>query len=124
MTPEVRIEHRYPAALVFLRRQGPDAVAVLHDLLAHAERRGGDLVVQASVRQVSERLGFASKDTVHRRLRQLMAAGVLQRLIVAQAVSAFEAPTYRVNLDGTGISLTTTCRTASSPDAPAHAPTA
>lgn len=67
MTAEVRIEHTYPAALTFLRLHGPDAVAVLHDLLAHAEQRGDEVVVQASARQVAQRLGFTSKDTVNLR---------------------------------------------------------
>ncbi|MDP9418585.1 MAG: hypothetical protein M3P53_00200 [Actinomycetota bacterium] len=31
MPSELRIEHRYPEALAFLRRHGPEAVAVVHD---------------------------------------------------------------------------------------------
>lgn len=105
MTAEVRVEHPYPAALTFLRLHGPDAVAVLHDLLAHAEKCGTKLVVQASARQVAHRLGFTSKDTVNRRLRQLSRAGVLHRS-AADRVAAFEAPIYRVVLKDTGISWT------------------
>ncbi len=105
MTAEVRIEHSYPAALAFLRVHGPDALAVLHDLLAHADLSEADLVVQASARQVAQRLGFTSKDTVNRRLRQLVRAGVLHHVTVGGRVAVFESPTYRVNLDGTGISL-------------------
>ncbi len=106
MTPEVRIEHRYPEALAFLRRHGPEAVAVVHDLLAQSQDHHGQLVVQTSVRQVAERLGLVSKDTVNRRMRALLAAGVIRRQ-VAGASSAFEAPTYVLDLSGTGISLST-----------------
>ena len=105
MPPDVRIEHRYPAALPFLRQHGPDALAILHDLLAHAERRGSRLVVQASVRQIADRLGFLSKDTVHRRLRQLFLAGIL-RNYSTKTRDPFSAPLYVLDLARTGISLT------------------
>jgi hypothetical protein len=52
MPPDVRIEHRYPAALSFLREHGPKSLAVLHDLLAQSERRDGALVAQASTREM------------------------------------------------------------------------
>ena len=61
-------------------------------------------MVQASVRQVAQRLGFASKDTVHRQVRQLVRAGVLHRL--GAGLTPFEPPTYRVELGGTGICVT------------------
>ena len=102
MPPEVRIEHRYPEAGEFLRRHGADALAVLHDLAAHAERRDGRLVVQASVREIASRLTFLSKDSVHRRLRDLHRASVI---CVLPASHAFERPTYVLQLDGTGISV-------------------
>ncbi len=110
MPPEARIEHRYPQALAFLRRHGADALVILDDLVAHATPRGDRLVVQASVREIAARLSVLSKDTVHRRLRQLHRAGVIQ--LVATA-TAFEPPTYMVNLTGTGIAITST-RTRSS----------
>ncbi len=106
MTAEAWIEHRYPTALPFLQRHGPEALVILHDLLAHAERRGGELVVEASVREIADRLGFVSKDTVHR-LQQLIRAGVLQRL-VRRSGSTFARPVYVLDLDDTGITLTTT----------------
>ena len=105
MSTETRIEHRYPAALQFVQQHGADAVAILHDLLAHAERRGNRLVVEASVRQVADRLQFLSKDTVHRRLRQLLRAGVLRRL-PAKTTTTFARPVYVLDLAGTGIALT------------------
>ncbi len=104
MPPEVRVEHRYPQALPFLRRHGAQAVAVLHDLLAHAERRGGGLVVQASNRDIAQRLEFLSKDTVNRRLRQLVRAGVVEILQRAPA-STFEPTTYVLHLDDSGITV-------------------
>lgn len=106
---EARIEHRYPAALHFLQEHGPTAVAVLEDLLANAERRSNRLVSQASVREIAERLIIFSKDTVHRRLRQLLRAGVLRRL-PAKRVAAFSKPAYTFDLTGTGIALTSTPR--------------
>jgi hypothetical protein len=106
MPTEIRIEHRYPDALTFLHRHGPDAVAVIHDLLAQSRNDDGQLVVQASVRQVAERLGLLSKDTVNRRMRALLSTGVLRRLVLDET-TRFEAPTYVLNLSGTGIFLAT-----------------
>ena len=127
MPPEVRVEHRYPQALGFLRRHGAQAVAVLHDLLAHAERVDGRLVVTASSRDIAARLEFVSKDTVNRHLRRLRRAGVVELLPAAPIAGGgvFRAPTYRLHLDGTGITVTTddsafptppiTCRTTRGP---------
>ena len=104
MPPEVRIEHRYPEALAFLRRHGADALVILDDLVAHAEQSGGQLVVQASVREIAGRLSFLSKDTVHRRMRQLLGAQVI-RAVSAKPASPFERPTYVLDLTDTGISV-------------------
>ena len=106
MPPEVRIEHRYPTALAFLREHGPQALAVLHDLLARAEDRGGLFVAQASTREIAERLEFLSKDTVHRRLRQLARAGVIEALD-RRPGSSFAATTYVLHLDDSGITVLT-----------------
>ena len=100
---EVLIEHRYPEALGFLREHGPDAVAVLQVLVAQAESVDGRLVVAVSTRGVAERLGFLSKDSAHRRLRQLRRAGVLEGL---PRTGPMDRPTYVVHLDGTGITVT------------------
>jgi len=100
---EALIEHRYPQALEFLREHGPDAVAVLDLLAAQAEPVEGRLVVAASTRGVAEQLGFLSKDSVHRRLRQLRRAGVLEAL---PSTGSTDPPTYAVHLDGTGITVT------------------
>lgn len=104
MPPEVRIEHRYPEALAFLRRHGAEALVILDDLAAHAERRGSQLVVQASVREIAGRLSFLSKDTVHRRMRQLLRAQILCALS-STPPSPFERPTYVLDLTDTGISV-------------------
>jgi hypothetical protein len=100
----VRIEHRYPDSLRFLSEHDGAAVAVLHDLLAHAKRRGGVLVVEASVREIAGRLEFVSKDTVHRRLRQLIRAEVVRRL-AGSAGARLAQRTYVLDLDDTGITL-------------------
>ena len=107
MSAEVRIEHSYPDALAFLRKHGPETVAVLHDLLAQAELRDGQLVVKASVRQIAGRLGFISKDTVHRRLRQLVRAGVVRRTATTTAGEATGAG-YVIDLSETAISVSLT----------------
>lgn len=112
MASEIRIEHCYPDALPFLRQHGPDALAVLHDLITHAERRGDELVVQTSIRQIAARLTFLSKDTVHRRLRQLHRARVI-RIPTPRTTNTFQRPTYVLDLTGTGISVTTTRRPSS-----------
>lgn len=104
MPPEARIEHRYPQALAFLRRHGADALVILDDLVAHAEPRGDRLVVQASVREIAARLSVLSKDTVHRRLRQLQRADIVVPVSPTTA-SPFERPTYALDLSGTGISV-------------------
>lgn len=62
MTVEVRIEHRYPSALALLQHHGPEALAVLHDVLVHAERRSDELVVEATVRQIAQRLDLDDTD--------------------------------------------------------------
>ncbi len=100
---EVLVEHRYPEALAFLREHGPDAVAVLHVLAADATVVDGRLVVRASTRGVAGRLGFLSKDSAHRRLRQLRRAGVLEAL---PSTGAMDPPSYVLHLDGTGIAVT------------------
>ena len=104
MPAEIQVEHRYPDALVFLQRHGPDTVAVLHDLLVNAQCRDGLLTVETSVRQVAGRLLFVSKDTVHRRLRQLLDAGVLQP-VQGTGCAPFAPRTYTVDLSGTGIAV-------------------
>ena len=95
------LEVRYPEALDFLRAHGPEAMAVLHVLVVDADTVGGRLVVRASTRGVAGRLGFLSKDSVHRRLRQLRRAGVLDPL---PTTSPTEVPAYVLHLDGTGLS--------------------
>ena len=109
---EVLIEHRYPQALELLREHGPDAVAVLHVLVTQAETVDGRLVVAASTRGVAERLGFLSKDSAHRRLRQLRRAGVLEAL---PSTGPMDPPSYVLHLDGTGITVTHACRSRSDP---------
>ncbi len=102
---EIRIEHRYPQAFAFVERHGPDAIAILHDLITHAFQREDQLVVQASIRQIAERLPRMSKDTVYRRLREFRRAHVI-RTATARTHSRFEPPTYVLDLTGTGISAT------------------
>jgi hypothetical protein len=105
MPTEVRILHTYPAALGFLRKHGPDTVAVLHELLLRAEPLDdGRLVVRVSTRDVARHLGFLSKDSAHRRIRQLRQAGVVE-LLPANTSGAFTAPSYLLHLDSTGISV-------------------
>jgi SOS-response transcriptional repressor LexA len=104
---DVRIEHRYASALGFVQQHGADALVILHDLLAHAEEHGRELVATTSVREIADRLGFLSKDTVHRRLRRLMGAGIV-RPLVRGSRPKFDRPAYVLHLDNTGISLTTT----------------
>jgi DNA-binding transcriptional ArsR family regulator len=104
MPPEVRVEHRYPAALGFLRQHGPQALAVLHDLLSRAEERDGQLVARASTRDIAGRLEFLSKDTVHRQLRRLARAGVIEALD-RQPGSTFAPTTYVVHLHDCGITV-------------------
>ena len=103
MGTEIRIEHRYPDALSFVREHGAEALVILHDLLANADFRDDELVVQASTRQITEHLEFLSKDTVHRRLRQLHRARVIRTLATT---NVFQPPTYVVDLTGTGIAVT------------------
>lgn len=106
LPPEVCIEHRYPAALPFLRQHGPQAVAVLHDLLTCAEVDGGQLIARASTRDIATRLEFLSKDSVHRRLRQLIRAGVIEP-VAPEPENTFTTPTYVIHLDDSGITVAT-----------------
>lgn len=100
---EALVEHRYPDALAFLREHGPDAVAVLHVLAVDAEVVDGRLVARASTRGLAERLGFLSKDSAHRRLRQLRRAGIVE---VLPSTGPMDPPSYVLHLDGTGITVT------------------
>lgn len=100
---EVVVEHHYPEAHAFLSEHGPDALAVLHVLAVRAEVIDGRLVARASTRGVAEQLGFLSKDSAHRRLRQLRRAGVLDAL---PSTGPMDPPSYVLHLDDTGISVT------------------
>lgn len=104
MPPEIRIEHRYPTALTFLRHHGPQALAVLHELLTRAEHERGRLIARASTRDIADRLEFLSKDTVHRRLRQLVRADVIEP-VAADPASTFTTPAYVLHLDDSGITV-------------------
>ncbi len=103
MPAEVTVAHRYPAAHDFLRREGADAVAVLHELLTRAERIDGELVAQASVRDIARSLEYLSKDSVNRRLRQLVRAGTLT--VVPNPQLTFAPTRYVLHLDDTGIAV-------------------
>lgn len=107
MPPEVRIEHTYPEAMTFLRHHGPQAIAVLHDLLTRTRIEDGHLVARASTRDVASRLEFLSKDSVHRRLRQLARAGVIEP-VPADPGQPFTTPAYRIHLQDSGIAVTLT----------------
>ena len=111
VTAEIRIEHRYPQAQTFMEAHGPHGIVILHDLLIHAEQHDAELVVQASVREIAARLPSLSKDTIHRRLRELHRAQLI-RTSPTKTTSRFERPTYVLDLTGTGISVTR-CRSAS-----------
>ena len=104
MPPEARIEHRYPDALGFVRQHGPHALVVLHELIVRAEDRDGALVATASTREIAESLEYLSKDSVHRRLRELVRAGVIEP--VANA-GTFATPSYLLHLDDGGIARIT-----------------
>ena len=99
----VVVTHTYPQAWALLCEHGSDAVAVLHALAVDAAVADGALVVTASTRGLAERLGFLSKDTVHRRLRQLRRAGLIEALPGRQ--DRTDAPAYVLRLDGTGLSV-------------------
>ena len=104
MLPEVHVGHHYPQGLPFLRRHGAQSILVLHDLLAHARRRDGLLVVQASNREIAERLEIVSKDTVNRRLRALIRAGVLE-IVPRDEREPFEPTTYILHLADSAITV-------------------
>jgi len=74
-----------------------------HVLAVTAELVDGQLIARASTRGLAERLGFLSKDSAHRRLRELRRAGVLDAL---PSTGPMDPPTYVLHLDGTGITVT------------------
>lgn len=100
---EVRVEHRYPQGWAFLTEHGADAVALLHVLASQAEVVDGRLVAQASTRGIAARLGFLSKDSVHRRLRQLRRTGTIEAL--PPSPRPLDALTYVLHLDDTGLTV-------------------
>lgn len=99
----VTITHIYPAAWTLLCEHGPEAVAVLHALAVEAVLVDGALVATASTRGLAQRLGFLCKDSVHRRLRQLRRAGLIE--VLPAGADRTEAPSYVLRLDGTGLSV-------------------
>lgn len=99
----VVVTHAYPQAWALLCEHGSDAVAVLHALAVDAAVLDGTLVATASTRGLAERLGFLSKDTVHRRLRQLRRAGLIEAL--PGRPDPTDAPAYVLHLGGTGLSV-------------------
>ena len=82
-------------------RLGSDALLVLLDLAAHAKESPEGIVVAASYRDVSRRLGI-SKDTVGRRVALLRRAGVVVDL-AGRDVARFETRSYRLYLDLAGV---------------------
>lgn len=100
---EVYVEHHYPQGWAFLSEHGADAVAALHVLASQAEVVDGRPVAQASTRGIAAQLGFLSKDSVHRRLRQLRRAGTVEAL--PPAPGPLDAPMYVLHLDGTGLTV-------------------
>ncbi|MBS1848981.1 MAG: hypothetical protein JST73_11960 [Actinobacteria bacterium] len=101
---DVDVRHTYPAAFELWRRVGPDGVAVLHVLLAAAEPDPEGLTATLSLRAIADRLAPMSKDTVHRRLRVLRTAGVVD--VLPATVSTRTTPAYRIHLDPTGTTVT------------------
>lgn len=99
----VRVTHSYPAAGNLLRELNGDAVLVLHALLAESRRDDGLLVASMSLRDIAAQLAL-SKDTVHRRLRDLRRIGVVE--VTAPSPALLTAPTYRMHLSVAGITVT------------------
>ena len=99
---DIGVTHTYPAAIGLARRVGGDAVLVLHVLLSEATATEDGFVSTVSTRDIAERLARLSKDTVHRRLRDLRRAGVIE--LLPPTLSAKTAPTYRLHLAATGLS--------------------
>lgn len=99
----VRVTHSYPAAGDLLRDLSGDAVVVLHALLAESRRVDGLLVVSVSLREIAARVAL-SKDTVHRRLRDLRRAGLVE--VTPPSPALLTAPTYRLHVTESGITVT------------------
>jgi DNA-binding IscR family transcriptional regulator len=104
--PVVRVTHTYPEASDVLRDLSGDAVVVLHALLAESRRVDGVLVASVSLRDIAARLAL-SKDTVHRRLRDLRRAGVVE--VTPPTAGLLSAPSYRMHVTDVGITVTHPC---------------
>ncbi|MDQ1536283.1 MAG: hypothetical protein QOE58_676 [Actinomycetota bacterium] len=100
------IEHRYPQVLTFVHRFGAEALVIVDNMASRAQLCDGQLQVETSVRDIAGHLKVCSKDTVHRRLRQLTRARVVSR--VSTTSDPFHPSTYVLDLRDTGISVTTT----------------
>ena len=90
-----------PRALGLGYRLGSDALLVLLDMAAHATDSPEGIVVAASYRDISRRLGV-SKDTVGRRIALLRRDGVVVELR-EDSVDRFETRSYRLYLDFAGV---------------------
>ena len=100
---DCEVTHTYPEAGRLAGRVGGDALLVLHVVLCHASVIDGEWIAAMSTRDISARLPNLSKDTVHRRLRDLRHVGVIE--LLPPSASRRAAPTYRIHLAATGIAV-------------------
>ncbi len=85
---------------------GAEGFFVLLDLVAHSDAVPEETRITVGYRTVARRVGL-SKDTVGRRVGELVRAGVLERIADErdQQHHAFQTPTYRLRLDIAGMEL-------------------
>lgn len=91
-----------PRAQELAYRLGAEGFLVLLDLVAHSESVPEGTVITVGYRTVARRVGL-SKDTVGRRVGELVRARVLERIEDEDPQHAFRVPTYRLRLDVAGI---------------------
>jgi DNA-binding Lrp family transcriptional regulator len=82
---------------------GSEALLVLLDLAARAVDSPDGTVVVSSYRDIARRLGV-SKDTVGRRIRTLVGAGLVAEHVRVRD-NRFETRSYLLNLDLAGVTL-------------------
>src|SRR5438128_294087 len=100
------------------RHIGPDGFHVLRELVVSSRWSRTDAVVTVGCRELGRRLGL-SKDTVNRRINDLLRLGVLECLGAAGPSERFARRSYRLRLDLAGIEVVALLRVPSAGGIPA-----
>lgn len=95
-TGTVEIVHSYPDAFKLLERLDPVAVLVLHTIAGASSPVGPHRIARVPVSTIAHQLRAVSRNTVNRRLKTLIDAGLIE--ILPPVLSVDPTPTFRIDL--------------------------